>query len=546
MEPFTISITPPDENEAKPFSLEQHVNNNNNNIIFLSLEDEIKSNKKPRDIYMRELGKINQFLASHNKELRSQIEQLHALKKELCTKKQGISHLNKQIASLTDKQKQLLHALAKSNQDEPKLQKEIQALSEEIKKLKSQKTELNDSIKHLNEENIYNALSKKIDLLKEKKNSLDMCINNFEIIKENTYPLIKALAPEKEAVVKLEQDLKALQDSSNKDDNIKQKCKEEINKSLTEAYHAQESLLNECENLRIALDEKMKQTIALNHSINKCNNYLELIDKYGEKYIEIAKKQKEFDEQNKKFTAKQNEYEDVIKRIDTFNKKYTDICDNLHENISTMENFINIEIIQREQINNYDEDIAELKNNIEINDEKIELLDLENKAIEAEIIPCELKITKYESEKKIITNQMKFEELPTIVNKIKELNKEKEMHQNKIKKIQDEISKFEAQNMQMLNEIENKRKLYVDIDSELRSEKIHYIKCYENVINELPEHLKVGIIQDELKMLHDEEENLNDEFGDDENTNTQSMQVNKGMNNNMRVLSKVSFDININ
>ena len=125
MEPFTISITPPDENEAKPFSLDQHVNNNND-IIFLSLEEEIKSNKKPRDIYMRELGKINQFLSSHNKELRSQIEQLHALKKELCSKKQGISLLNKQIASLTDKQKQLLHTLAKSNQEEPKLQKELQ------------------------------------------------------------------------------------------------------------------------------------------------------------------------------------------------------------------------------------------------------------------------------------------------------------------------------------------------------------------------------------------------------------------------------------
>ena len=183
-----------------------------------------------------------------------------------------------------------------------------------------------------------------------------------------------------------------------------------------------------------------------------------------------------------------------------------------------MENFINIEIIQSEQIENYNKEIAKFREIINENEEKIEILDLENKALEAEISPLSLKISKFESEKKLNINKFKFTELPKLFEQINSLKNEKNKYQEKIKKVQENISNLEGENMKLLNEIENKTKLYVDVDSELRNEKVHYIKCFESVLNELPNHMKSEAIQEEIKFINDELEELNDEFREDNNT----------------------------
>ena len=255
----------------------------------------------------------------------------------------------------------------------------------------------------------------------------------------------------------------------------------------------------------------------------KANYYLELIDKYGESYISIDSKEKEYNEKKKIFDDKHSKFEDVLNRIEIFNKKYTQVCDTLEENISSMENFINIEIIQSEQIQNYNSEIAELRERINENEEKIEILDLEHKALEAEISPLSLKITKFESEKKFIINKKQFDELQSLYDKINEMNIEKKKFQEKIKKVQEDISALEGNNMKLLNEIDNKTKLYVDIDSELRTEKVHYLKCYESILNELPGHMKSPDIQEEVKLIAEELDELNDEFREDNNVISKRM-----------------------
>ena len=92
-----------------------------------------------------------------------------------------------------------------------------------------------------------------------------------------------------------------------------------------------------------------------------------------------------------------------------------------------------------------------------------------------------------------------------------------EKFQEKIKKVQEDICALEGDNMKMLNEIDNKTKLYVDIDSELRTEKVHYLKCYESILNELPGHMKSPDIQEEIKLIAEELDELNDEFREDNN-----------------------------
>ena len=522
MSKFTISVTPPDEHKVGN-AFDNILSSNNNEIIFESIEEEIVKRKKPREIYMRELGKVNQYNASFNKEMKALIESIHKIKKDIIEKKNKAKSIDGDLSSKEDKQKSLLSSLSKMAQRDKKIEEEIITNMKEIEELKKEKSKLNLEIKHLYEEDLFNFQSKQLEMLKEKKNTIELCISNFDIIKRNTAPLLKTLSSDTSSFDAIQKELTELKEKSNKDEEVKKKLKEEISKKLLETTKYQESLLEECEKLRIALDEKMKQTIAVNQSIMKANYYLELIDKYGESYISIDSKEKEYNEKKKIFDDKHSEFEDVLNRIEIFNKKYTQVCDTLEENISSMENFINIEIIQSEQIQNYNSEIAELRERINENEEKIEILDLEHKALEAEISPLSLKITKFESEKKFIINKKQFDELQSLYDKINEMNIEKKKFQEKIKKVQEDISALEGNNMKLLNEIDNKTKLYVDIDSELRTEKVHYLKCYESILNELPGHMKSPDIQEEVKLIAEELDELNDEFREDNNVISKRM-----------------------
>ena len=155
-----------------------------------------------------------------------------------------------------------------------------------------------------------------------------------------------------------------------------------------------------------------------------------------------------------------------------------------------MENFINIAVVQKEQIDCYNNEINNLKISLENNEEKIEILELENKSLEAEISPVQIKISKLENEKKFNINKMNFDNLNDIFNNIEKLKNEKNVLDEKIKEVNDQIFIFQNENMKILKEIDNKTKLYVDIEGELKSENIHYIKSYENILNDLPENLK--------------------------------------------------------
>lgn len=516
MDDFKITITPPEEKETTNTPIKRE--EKDNTIFFESIEEEIKQLKKPREIYIREIGKINQYNAAFNKEMKELIENIHKIKKDIFEKKNQIQKIDGELNTLSEKQKNLIVTACKSDVIDSVAEKEISELVKEIEKKNKEKNELTANIKHLKEEELFNLQSKQLEILKEKKNTIELCLSNFELIKQNTEPLLSSLSDETKSIETLQKEVEQLKEKSNKNEEIKNKLKEEINHQLKQTYEYQENLLNECEKLRIALDEKMKQTIAVNQTITKATYYLQIIDKFGENYKEIDTKTNELKELKKKFDNKKEEYNDVLQRIETFNNKYTPINDDLEENISTMENFINIEIIQSEQIENYNKEIAKFREIINENEEKIEILDLENKALEAEISPLSLKISKFESEKKLNINKFKFTELPKLFEQINSLKNEKDKYQEKIKKVQENISHLEGENMKLLNEIENKTKLYVDIDSELRNEKVHYIKCFESVLNELPNHMKSEAIQEEIKFINDELEELNDEFREDNNT----------------------------
>ena len=260
----------------------------------------------------------------------------------------------------------------------------------------------------------------------------------------------------------------------------------------------------------------MQQTIILNNKINDYTSSVKLIDKYGQKYKEIYEKQELIKDKETKAKKESDELKDVLERIDIFNKKYDEISDFLNENITIMENFINIAVVQKEQIECYNNEINNLKVSLENNEEKIEILELENKSLEAEISPVQLKISKLENEKKFNINKMRFEYINEIFINIEKLKNQKNVLNEKIKEVNEQIFIFQNENMKFLKEIDNKTKLFVDVEGELRSENIHYIKSYENILNDLPENLRnnTNTVIDEIKLLNEELEQLNDEFND--------------------------------
>lgn len=518
MTEFKISISPPEDEKPKINIIETNISDE---IAFKSIEEEIENNFNSKGIYFRELNKLNKYLNGYNKRMKDLIIEIHENRKNNFDLKNQISSIDNDILLQIENQKNVLSSLENENKEKfEEKKKELNLINEEILKLKKNKNELLEKKKE-NEEKMFNKESSQIDLLKEKKNSIDITLENFSLLKTKLEPIYNNIIDSNknkdlEELINLKKELENIISSSNKTEEIKKKLKEEINIQLEESNKKQENLLIECEQLRVALNEKMQQTIILNDKINQYTSSMKLIDKYGEKYKEIYEKDQIIKEKEIKAKKQCDEYKDILERIDIFHKKYDEISDFLNENIAIMENFINVAIVQKEQIESYINEINNLKKILEENEEKVEILELENKSLEAEISPVQLKISKLENEKKFNINKMNFDNLNDIFNNIEELKKLKKELNEKIKEVNEKISNIQNQNMKFLKDIDDKTKLYIDVEGELRSENIHYIKSYENILNDLPENLRnnTNTVIDEIKLLNEELEQLNDEFND--------------------------------
>ena len=520
MTEFKISITPPQEDDVPKINIINE-NKDNEQIIFESIENELLNDFNSKGIYFRELSKLNRFINLNYKRMKDLIEEIHQVRKNNFDYKNQINSIDNDILIQIDNQKNILSLL--ENEEKEKFEEkktDLNNIMKEISKLKKNKEELLQKKKE-NEEIMFNKETEQITLLKEKKNSIDSTIENFNLLKTKTLPIYTNLIDlsknnDLSEIEKLKKELEELISSSNKTEEIKNKLKLEINTKLQESNSQQETLLIECEQLRVALNEKMQQTIILNNKINDYTSSVKLIDKYGQKYKEIYEKQELIKDKETKAKKESDELKDVLERIDIFNKKYDEISDFLNENITIMENFINIAVVQKEQIECYNNEINNLKVSLENNEEKIEILELENKSLEAEISPVQLKISKLENEKKFNINKMRFEYINEIFINIEKLKNQKNVLNEKIKEVNEQIFIFQNENMKFLKEIDNKTKLFVDVEGELRSENIHYIKSYESILNDLPENLKNNnnTVVDEIKLLNEELEQLNDDFND--------------------------------
>ena len=518
MTEFKITISPPEDEKPKINIIETNISDE---IVFKSIEEEIENNFNSKGIYFRELNKLNKYLNGYNKRMKDLIIEIHENRKNNFDLKNQISSIDNDILLQIENQKNVLSSLENENKEKfEEKKKELNLINEEILKLKKNKNELLEKKKE-NEEKMFNKESSQIDLLKEKKNSIDITLENFSLLKTKLEPIYNNIIDSNknkdlEELINLKKELENIISSSNKTEEIKKKLKEEMNIQLEESNNKQENLLIECEQLRVALNEKMQQTIILNDKINQYTSSMKLIDKYGEKYKEIYEKDQIIKEKEIKAKKQCDEYKDILERIDIFHKKYDEISDFLNENIAIMENFINVAIVQKEQIESYINEINNLKKILEENEEKVEILELENKSLEAEISPVQIKISKLENEKKFNINKMNFDNLNDIFNNIEELKKLKKELNEKIKEVNEKISNIQNQNMKFLKDIDDKTKLYIDVEGELRSENIHYIKSYENILNDLPENLRnnTNTVIDEIKLLNEELEQLNDEFND--------------------------------
>ena len=518
MTEFKITISPPEDEKPKINIIETNISDE---IVFKSIEEEIENNFNSKGIYFRELNKLNKYLNGYNKRMKDLIIEIHENRKNNFDLKNQISSIDNDILLQIENQKNVLSSLENENKEKfEEKKKELNLINEEILKLKKNKNELLEKKKE-NEEIMFNKETEQITLLKEKKNSIDITLENFSLLKTKLEPIYNNIIDSNknkdlEELINLKKELENIISSSNKTEEIKKKLKEEINIQLEESNNKQENLLIECEQLRVALNEKMQQTIILNDKINQYTSSMKLIDKYGEKYKEIYEKDQIIKEKEIKAKKQCDEYKDILERIDIFHKKYDEISDFLNENIAIMENFINVAIVQKEQIESYINEINNLKKILEENEEKVEILELENKSLEAEISPVQIKISKLENEKKFNINKMNFDNLNDIFNNIEELKKLKKELNEKIKEVNEKISNIQNQNMKFLKDIDDKTKLYIDVEGELRSENIHYIKSYENILNDLPENLRnnTNTVIDEIKLLNEELEQLNDEFND--------------------------------
>lgn len=530
--------------------------------------------KDIKELYHHEKDKYNSSLFNYNEDFKNFIRKISVIRNDIATYNHSKESLQKEISMLTKKQNDLIED---NNFDD------AMKIEEEIKKRTIELKSVDLSIQQKNENELAKLKWNLIELIKQKNQHLDDYVKNFPNITPNANEAkIHLIAESKQSAASIEKDItlseKKTEEANNEYqlslENLK-KAEEEFLKKFEEETLGLTNEINELDNQKNSLlktiEEIEQQLLAKKHELNEVN--LRIQDKSNEKE-EIRKKYENEDDyvlKKQDKVEKENQYNYSLKILNNYKQisidneeKYKQKIEEISKIISSVENNKSLfpkRIITNEklvetltQIFTYDEEnlkklheneknIDELSSKIIENNEKIEVLDLQNKRINSEIVSVEANIENFEDIKKSFVAKKQFKEAQATNNEIKKYQTNKQSLTELLNGNKDEINSLTQENNA---QNESKQKLIQENESLnmiIKENNDKYIKSYFDILKDFYENFDendadINFVKEEFDIVKNEIGENHEEIKEDKKEITQE-KVPKGDSEQSEIQNEV-------
>ena len=458
---------------------------------------------------------------NYNEDFKYFIRKLAQIRKELKDLDDQVKNKKEEANNLLKNQNEQIE---NNNFDmAEKIEEEIKTTNDKIEQLKS-------LIKQKNETDLAQVKLTLIELIKEKNNYYDSYLILFIPLLENAGDSLEEAKKEKvdglknikKEIDKVEKDKieniykEALKDFEEVEKKINVDFEEEakdITDNINQLNNKSKDIHNEIEELKNKIKEKEQELIDINNEIEKKNEEKKEIKKKYEKNEEFQEKKKIMEEKKneydkiinnlksieniyakneEKYDKKINEINNIIKTIESNKINYPKRIDN---NIKLSKELNEMYISDKEKTKKIKGDqnaIKELLIKLTDNNEKIEVLNMQNKRISSEIASVEANIQNFEDTKKAHVAKKQFKDAQIANNEIKKCQENKA-----------QLNEFLKGNLDEIKILDNDNKETDKAINDFNDE----IKNYEKIIKEDNEKYLINLLNILKQFIEDVEDN---------------------------------------
>lgn len=474
----------------------------------------------PYKKYKQETDQNAQIAIKQIRDFKHLFNQLVSIKQEISLETNKKTQLEESIIKLTEKQNSLIE---KNNFEEAiKVEEEIKTTTEIIKQTTA-------VIRLKTETDLHSLKVKMTELFKARIDQFFHYIDSLAQIQTESTEAIYALNETEK--VAMENLIKSIEVKTKETDDLHleyqesllqiertegtyEKLFQEETKELTESMNdlniQHDNLQNEIKELRRLLEEKEELLQSLSKQIDDCSNEKTAIKaKYitEESYIKLIKTKdtklniyneslQKLSEMESKHLAISNHYNSKLKEIsdiiDSINHLKTNIVPKnklMNDSIEVMKNIDRAEYDKRLQIHQYEKTIEEYLIKINLNNEKIEVLDLQNKRISNDIVSLEANVKNLDEVKKTHVAKKQFKEAQTVTLEIKKYNEKMNSLNDLIKENNKEMQRFKDENELQINQVEALKNLIGNLNDDIIESSQKYTALYINILTALEEEL---------------------------------------------------------
>ena len=513
-----------------------------------NVEPQIKKKwtlKDVKETYSAEKGKINANMFNYNEDFKNHIRRISLLRQEVDSCKIQKENLQQEVNELTKKQNALIE---ENNFDD------AMKVEEEIKQRTAELNSVDLSIQQKTEDELAKLKWNLIQLIKDNIDHLNNYMANFPDLTPYANEAKANLEEEeKKAMLSINNDIssqekkteekdiaykESIENLNKADEDFKLKFEEET-KDLTNEIKAlddkKKNLLDEIEEIKKKLQEKENELQEVNNEIDSKEGEKEEIKKkyetdeeYMKKKTDKEEKEKEYNfavkvlnnlkqisEDNKsQYKSKFEEISHIIKTIEDNRLNYPKKVESNKELIETLTNIFTYNEENLKKMHENENKIKEYSAKIVENNEKIEVLDLQNKRINSEIISVDANIENLEDIKKSLVAKKQFKEAQNTNNEIKKNQTNKQGLTELLDGNKQEIDSLMKDNSEQNEQSEKLVKENEAYDKQIKENNNKYIKSYRDILQDFYENVDEN--DSDINMIKEEMEIINKEIGEEE------------------------------
>ena len=513
-----------------------------------NIEPQIKKKwtlKDVKETYNAEKGKINASMFNYNEDFKNHIRRISMLRQEVDECKNQKKNLQNEVNVLTKKKNALIE---ENNFDD------AMKLEEEIKQRTAELNSVDLSIQQKTEDELAKLKWNLIQLIKDNIDHLNNYMANFPDLTPYVNEAKANLEEEeKKAMLSINNDIssqekkteekdiaykESIENLNKADEEFKVKFEEEtkdLTSEIKDLDDKKNNLLDEIEEIKRKLQEKENELQDVNNEIDSKENEKEEIKKkyendeeYMKKKTDKEEKEKEYNfavkvlnnfkqisEDNKEqYKSKFEEISRIIKTIEDNRLNYPKKVESNKELIDTLTNIFKYNEENLKKMHENEKKIKEYSAKIVENNEKIEVLDLQNKRINSEIISVDANIENLEDIKKSLVAKKQCKEAQNTNNEIKKNQTNKQGLTELLNGNKQEIDSLMKDNNEQNEQSEKLVKENEAYDKQIKENNNKYIKSYRDILKDFYENVDEN--DNDINMIKEEMEIIKKEIGEED------------------------------